>query len=445
MKNSRRDFLRKSSCGALSMAALATQMRHFGMVSSLTQASLDQAAAGDYPGYKALVCVFLSGGNDGNNLLVPNHNDATLSNYGVYNAARNTQGLALTQAQLLPIAVPRMGGLTYGLHPAFGDQTGAGGNAGVHSLWADGKMALVTNCGTLNEPMTKTFFQQNPSKRPYQLFSHSDQVTQAQTAISNSQSFTGWGGRVSDQVTLDANPSKLIPTITSIAGAQLFTNGQTTLPMAIAQANNTGASNLGGVLNPQGFNTTAASQARRTAFDELRKIDLSNNFTREASHVTDLAIDANNALQTTLEVTQAFPNTGIGLQLKQVARLIKKRSQLAMNRQVFYCQIGGFDTHNGQVFSQNNLLSQFSQAVRAFYDEMAAEGVGNDVTLFTLSDFGRTFNPAGVGSGVVGSDHAWSNHMMVIGGAVLGGDFYGVNTTNGTPFQTLTMGTAGPD
>jgi uncharacterized protein (DUF1501 family) len=118
--------------------------------------------------------------------------------------------------------------------------------------------------------------------------------------------------------------------------------------------------------------------------------------------------------------------------------------ELNVNRQIFFVQIGGFDTHNNQLPGQVTLFSQVGQAMRAFYDAMVAEGVSNNVTTFTLSDFGRTFNPAGSG-GAVGSDHAWGNHMFVMGGSVLGGDFWGVNTSNGTPFPTLTIGTAGPD
>ncbi len=429
------------------MVTLATQMEHFGLMSALAQkvdGSVDDKAGGEQ--YKALVLVYLAGGNDGNNTVIPNHSDATQSNYSVYQAAREPQGLSIPQASLLPITVPRMGGLTYGLHPSLGTVTG-GLNPGIHPLWALGKMAIVTNCGTLVAPMTKAQYQNGTVPKPYQLFSHSDQVAQSQTSISNTESYTGWGGRVSDRMTAGSNPSGLIPMVTSIAGAQLFTAGQTTLPMAIAQANNTGAPNLANVLNPQGFGTppTGANLARLNAFNALRTQDLSNEYIAAASNVTDLAMQANAALQGTDEVTVTFPNTGIGLQLKQVARLVKKRLSLNTNRQIFYVQIGGFDTHNGQVTNHSNLLSQFSQAVRAFYDEMGVQGVQNEVTIFTMSDFSRTFNPAGTGAGVVGSDHAWGNHLFVIGGSVLGGDFYGMNTTNGTPYPTLVMGTAGPD
>ncbi len=439
MNQSRREFLIRSGCG-LTMAALATQIEHFGLMSALAQKIDDEASEKEFGGenYKALVLVYLSGGNDANNMVVPNHNDTYLSNYTAYSAARTPQGLALSQAELLPIAVPRMNGLTYGLHPALGPVAG-GANNGIHELWSQGKMAVATNVGTLVRPLTKAQYQSNPSWRPYQLFSHSDQVAQSQTSIANTQAFTGWGGRVSDRLTASNNPNGLIPMITSISGAQLFTAGQTTLPMAIANAN----TSLANVLNPVGFGNTGGT-ARRTAFNQLRTHDLDANYVAAASHVTDLAIQANTALATFQEVTVPFPTSGIGLQLKQVARLIKKRLDLNVNRQIFYVQLGGFDTHTNQLVNHTNLLSQFSQAVRAFYDEMVVQGVSNNVTTFTMSDFGRTLNPAGSGTGV-GSDHAWGSHMFVIGGSVLGGDFYGMNTANGTPFPTLTMGTAGPD
>ena len=441
MKESRRDFLRKSGC-ALGMGAIATQMNHLGLVNAFAQRSVDSQAnpVGDV-GYKVLVLVYFAGGNDGNNMVIPNHSDATLSNYAAYSAARNTQGLAIPQASLLPISVPAMGGLTYGLHPSLGPVVGQPNN-GIHELWGLGKLAVVSNVGTLVRPMTKAQYQNNSIQKPYQLFSHSDQVAQSQTSVANTQAFTGWGGRLSDRMTPLQPPSPnnpLVPMITSIAGAQLFTAGQSTLPMAINDSN----TSLANVLNPAGFGNTGGA-ARRVSFNELRTYDLDSNYIKAASDVTNLAIQANNALQVTQEVTTAFPNTSIGRQLKQVARIIKERIDLRVQRQVFYCQIGSFDTHNNQLTGHTNLFTQFSQAARAFYDEMGIQGVSESVTLFTMSDFGRTFNPAGSGA-TVGSDHAWGNHMLVIGGSVQGGNFYGMPTANGTPFPTLTIGAAGPD
>ncbi len=437
MKQSRRDFIKKSGC-ALSMAAFATQVERFGMINVLANSP---AAPAGGP-YKALVLLFMAGGNDANNVVIPNHSSSTISNYAAYSAVRSPQGLALSQASLLPISVPAMGGLTYGLHPSFGPISG-GTNNGIHELWGQGKMAIVTNVGSLVAPMTKQEYQNGSVPKPFQLFSHSDQISQAQTAIANTQAFTGWGGRIADKMNESNNPGGLIPMVTSISGSQLFTNGQTTQPMAIGAANNTGTPNLKDVLNPRGFTNTGGA-ARLTSFNELRSYDLSSKYIQAASNVTDLAMAANAALQTSQEVTATFPNTSIGLQLKQVARLIKKRSDLSICRQVFFVQIGGFDTHTNQLGTQVSILGQMSQAIRSFYDEMTAQSMQDDVTLFSLSDFSRTFNPAGTGSGV-GTDHAWASHAFVVGGSVNGGNFYGMPTSNGTPFPTLTIGASGPD
>ena len=434
MKESRRDFLKKSGGCALGMVSLATQMHHLGTMSAMAQKVVDsQLTTAD--GYKALVLLFWAGGNDGNNMVIPNHNDATISNYNAYNSARSTQGLSIAQNTLLPISVPRLGGLTYGLHPSLGP--GATNN-GIYELYAQGKLAVVTNVGTLVRPLTKSQYQSSAFKKPSQLFSHSDQVTQNQTSISNTDSFTGWGGRISDRMTQGQNPGGLIPMITSISGAQLFTAGQSTLPLAIADS----GTSLANVLNPVGLGTSPSSTlARLNAFNALRAQDLSSNYIAAASHVTDLAMQANSALQTSDDTTVVFPNTSIGRQLRQVARLIKNRTDLAVSRQIFYVQIGGFDTHSNQLAQHVNLFGQFGQAMRSFYDEMTAQGVSNDVTTFTLSDFGRTMNPAGSGGGV-GSDHGWGNHMFAMGGSVNGGDFYGSLRPDGTGsyFPTLALG-----
>lgn len=442
MKENRREFLKRSGGCALGMVAMATQMHHLGMVNAFAQKAIDAGENDGGENYKALVLLFWSGGNDGNNMLIPNHNDTSVSNYAAYAAGRNAQGLAIPQNQLLPITVPRQGGLTYGFHPSLGPAATGAINNGIHELYGMGKLAVVTNVGTLVRPLTRAQYQSSSFQKPYQLFSHSDQVTQHQTTVSNTQAFTGWGGRIADRMTQPNNPNGLVPMITSIAGAQLFSAGQVTLPLAIADSNTT----LANVLNPAGFGTnpTGSTLARLNAFNSIRQMDLANNYVAAASHVTDLAMAANSALQTSQETTVAFPNTSIGRQFRQVARLIKKRFDLNVNRQVFYVQIGGFDTHTNQLNNQANLFGQFSQAMRSFYDEMTAQGVQNQVTTFTLSDFNRTFNPAGSGA-AVGSDHAWGNHMFVMGGAVNGGNFYGSLRPDGTGnyYPTLTQG--GPD
>lgn len=431
MKQNRREFLIKSGC-ALSMTALASQMRHFGLMSALAQKTENKNSVPS--DYRALVCVFLLGGNDGNNTIIPNHSSRSVSNYETYYDLRNPQSLALNQNVILPFAVPRMGNLAYGFHPTLGvGQT----NNGIYELWGLGKMAVVANVGTLAKPTTKAQMKDYYHPKPYNLYSHSDQAAQHQSGRSDRLSSTGWGGRLADQRNAPDNPNSLIPMITSIAGAQLFTAGQETLALAIAPA----PTGLNEVLNPQGYDSSVDSQAQLAALNSLRAEDLSSEVVAAASHITDQSITVNSSMQTYQEITVDFPNTSLGNQLKQVARIIKKRGDLNVTRQVFFCQLGGFDTHVLQINNHANLLAQTSQAMRAFYDEMVVQGLSDKVTQFTMSDFSRTMNPSNAGLGV-GTDHGWGNHQFVIGGGVTSADFYGLNTANGTPYPSLDLGGA---
>jgi uncharacterized protein (DUF1501 family) len=438
MKENRRDFL-KTSCRALSMTALATQLGQLGLLSAFGQksrTSRNESEAAPPDDYKALVCILMFGGNDGNNTIIPNHNDASLSNYAAYSAARATQGLALPQSSLLPVTVPRMGGLSYGLHPGFG--TIAGGiNAGLHELFALGKMAVVTNVGTLVQPLTRQQYQSGSAPRPLQLFSHTDQMAQQQSARADATSLSGWGGRISDKITVSANPNRLVPTITGTGGS-LFAFGETMQPLSIGPA----PTPLSNILALAGDTNTPVANARQNALIQSMNLGSTSELVVASNQINRTAMQIRNSMGNIPEVTVNFPNTELGNQLKQIARVIRGRDVLAVKRQIFFVILDGFDTHTTQINEQLRLLSQLSQASRAFYEEMVAQGLQNQVTQFTLSDFNRTFNPGGAGA-LVGSDHAWANHMLVIGGGVIGGNFYGNNTSNGTPFPTLVQN--GPD
>ncbi len=420
MNKDRRDFL-KSSCRALSMVAMATQLRHFGAVSVLAQNAVDAAPAGN--DYKALVCVFLNGGNDSNNVVIPNYEEG----YNQYFAARGPQGLAVPRANLLPMTPPSMGGQVYGLHPSLPN---------LHGLWNQGKVGIVCNVGPLVRPITRAEYQSG-APRPYQLFSHSDQVEQFRTAISTTRSGTGWGGRLADRTAV-LNQGAAISMITSIAGANVFNVGNNSSPLIVTPA----PTPLNQVLALTGFGTGTEEDGRRAALDRIRTRDLDKTMVQQASILTQQAVNVSLQLSQNPVLTVTFPTTSLGNQLAQVAKLMKFRTQLNMSRQIFFVQIGGFDTHFNQLGAQPSLLTQIDNALKAFYDETVAQGIANDVTTFTMSDFNRTFNPAGSGSGV-GSDHAWGGHHIVMGGSVLGGNFYGRPTSNGTFFPTLVN--TGPD
>jgi uncharacterized protein (DUF1501 family) len=418
----RRNFLRQSGCAAVTAATMAASISKLGQINALAQGGT---------GYKALVCVFLSGGNDCNNTIVPFN---AADGYTQYNAVRGASGLALPQATLVgPLTPTNLAGRQFGMHPNLSPEVAnAGQMPGLKAIWDAGKMAVLCNAGNLVQPITKAQYQAGIG-RPYALFSHSDQVAQQQSSQSTVPSQTGWGGRVSDAM-FGVNGAAPLPMITSIAGTSLFTAGQVTKPLAIADSNTP----LGNVLRLIMTGTTAEQTARRTAFDSIRTID-AGYLGNAANETYGQALTAAAALATTPTITTTFPNTSLGRQLLQVARLIKLQATLGLSRQIFFVNIGGFDNHSNQTGSnptnpagggtnsgnQGSLFTQFSQAVRAFYDEMVVQNQSNNVTTFTLSDFGRTLGPAGSGAATVGSDHAWGSHLFILGGSVLGGRFYG--------------------
>jgi uncharacterized protein (DUF1501 family) len=415
----RRDFLCKSAY-AMGAATVATGLKRFAMINALAM----QNAPTDY---KALVCIFLNGGNDNNNTIVPL--DAT--GYGNYSSARLASGLAIPQATLLPITVPSMSNAQFGLHPNLTD---------LRTLYTQQKLAVVANAGPLVHPMTRDEYRNNLVPKPYQLFSHSDQVTQWQTSIANTRSQTGWGGRLSDR-TQGFNGGASFPMVTSIAGSQIFNFGVNTRPLAIASA----TTPLNQVLVLSGFGGGADEVARRNSMNFLRTIDRQNTLVQTTSDSTQQALDISAAFSTDPVLTTVFPNTTLGNQLKQVAKVMKLNqtsTALELERQIFFCSLGGFDTHQNQPNDQGNLFTQLNAAMKAFYDATVELGIESRVTSFTISDFGRTLQPSGTGS-EVGTDHAWGTNMFVMGGAVRGGDFYGVPGPNGTVFPSLVL--AGPN
>jgi uncharacterized protein (DUF1501 family) len=384
--------------------AMASSIESFGIVHALTpQAATD---------YKALVCIFLNGGNDGNNMLV------SLDQYAAYASARGPD-LTIPQANLLPVSP--VGGGSYAFHPNLPD---------MRDLFNQGRLAAVCNIGPLVEPLTRTTYQNGTGKKPLQLFSHSDQVGLFQTAISNVVSQTGWGGRVADS-TRSLNGLATFPQNISIAGINLLLTGVDARQLAVADS----GTSLANVLQlNNGAGASASDNASRTAsFNELRTLDNSFKLVKAASDTRTSAIQTDVALSGVNPIlTTVFPNTSLGRQLLQIARLIKASTDptagINMKRQIFFAQIGGFDTHSNQRGGQDALLLQVNAAMKAFYDATIELGHQNNVTAFTLSDFNRTFQPAGSGT-AAGSDHAWGNHHLVLGGAVAGNTLYGTYPT----------------
>ena len=448
MNDSRRKFLRTSVCG-LTGAAMLASMEKLNLVNAMVQQQTDVASD-----YKALVCIFLSGGSDCNNMIVPfDDYNAT----GGYAAVRTSSGLAVPQSALVKFTPSNTSGVAFGFHPNLSPEVANPTQTfkGLLDVWNAGKLAVLCNYGSLVRPITRAQYQAGIG-RPYQLFSHSDQVAQQMTSVANTVGQTGWGGRVADR-TNPLNGSVALPMNITLAGSSLFCTGVNSRLLAIAPAPTTLANLL--LLNwsgPSAANPNNSGSSYRT----LLGYDLDATLIKAASDTTSQALSADTALnQTDPTLTATFPTTSLGNQLKQIAKLIKIKDAvgITMKRQIFFCSVGGFDTHTNETSTdptvpngaggQGNLLTQLSQAMRAFYDEMVAQGLGNNVTTFTLSDFGRTLQPSGSGAASVGSDHAWASHAFIMGGSVAGGMFYGSRRPDGSglPFGYPTLQLGGPD
>jgi len=379
MTLSRRDFLLKSA--TLGAAGLA--LNRFGLVNALAQSG----------GYQALVCIFLFGGNDSNNTIVP------VDDYASYEAVRSVaSGLNIPRDVLLSIAPPSAGS-TFGLHPSL---------AALQPLWAQKRLAVVCNVGPLVEPISRGQYLGGGSAIPVNLFSHSDQQGQWQTCVSTGPSATGWGGRTADRL----DTSATFPLMVTVAGLTPFTAAVAARPIALTP---------GQAFTFNGF-TGTYGPSRSAAFQALLQLDTDQQLVRSAGETTAMALENGKVLSTLPPLQTIFPATILGNQLKEVAQLLLlNQTTLGLSRQLFFCSLGGFDTHSGQLTTQASLLSQLGNAMAAFDAATQEIGVSQQVTTFTLSDFARTFVP----NGNIGTDHAWGGHHFVMGGAVNGGDFYG--------------------
>lgn len=379
---------------ALSGAAYAASLHKLSLMNLFATAN-----APDDANYKALVCIFLFGGNDANNMLIP------YDNYADYAAARAGAPFEIAQADLLQISAPSQG-QTFGLPNRTTYNT-----TDIFNLYEAGHLAFVCNTGNLLVPMDRPTYLGHPELRPDQLFSHSNQQDENQSAAYQGSSQTGWGGRLAERV----YGGELFPIQVSVAGVTIFETAITQRPLVVPP---TGALNLALRYDPMRQDTLDAVNA-------ILGLDDGTRLRRSAADVKAQSLSTRGQLQTDPTVG-TFPNTTLGNQLRQISKLISLRDVLSgggpMGHQIFFASLGGFDTHATQNMNQGTLLTQVSAALAAFYAELERQQVASQVTTFTLSDFSRTFK---IGAQASGTDHAWGSHHIVMGGAVRGGDFYG--------------------
>lgn len=390
----RREFLRRSS--ALGLAGVAAPW-------ALSLAAMGEAAAAALPGdYRALVCVFLYGGNDFANTLVP-YDQAS---YNSYAAIR--QALAIPRDQLTATALtsssPLPGGRQMALNPAL---------APLKAIFDAGKMGVLLNIGTLVQPVTLAQYKAGTAKLPPKLFSHNDQQSVWQSSLPEG-AVNGWGGRIGD-LFLNANTSSTFTCI-NVSGNAVFMSGQQAVQYQISTA---GALPLNALSKPA-FGSAACSAALKTLITAPR----SHLIEAEQNRVVSRALAAQGTLAGALSgVSLQTPfdaKSSLAMQLKMVAQLIAARSALGASRQVFFVSLGGFDLHDNLMSQHPLLLAQVASGLSSFYNAMVELGISDKVTSFTASDFGRTLSSNGDGS-----DHGWGGYHFVLGGAVKGGQYYG--------------------
>ena len=389
----------------------AVQLSAMGMAVPLAinLAAVGEAAAFDATDYKALVCVFLHGGNDYANTVVPY--DPT--NYAQYHQLRagtggeDQAGIALARADLAATALTPVDGavLTDGLQYALAPQL-----VGLKQLFDSGRLAIQLNVGPLIQPTTLMQYQSSnraANPLPPKLFSHNDQQSLWQSDGSEG-STSGWGGRLGD-IALSAGPSNSQLTCISAGSNAVFVAGRDALQYQISGGGAVRIRALGGTL--------------RNAVNSIVTRNSAHVLERECAAVTRRSIDLEGTVNAALggvALTTVFPNNLLARQMRIVARLIGANATLGVKRQVFFVSIGGFDTHNSLITDHQRLMTHLNGAMSAFHAATVELGVADKVTTFTASDFGRTLS-----SNTDGSDHGWGSHHFVMGGAVKGGRFYG--------------------
>ncbi len=411
-KISRRRFLGEASCTAVGSSSLFSTLMNLRMTNTAAaqnlpatpSRSVTELASGD--DYKALVCVFLAGGNDSFNMLVPSSDTA----YNDYATIRSD--LALSSGSLLPLNYSDSQGRSYGLHPSMPE---------VANMFNDGEVAFVANVGTLVEPTTKANIDAGLANLPLGLYSHSDQIMHWQTSVPDKRTGFGWGGRTADLLN-SLNSNDQISMNISLSGSNLFQTGQTLTEYTLLpnnQADGKGAVQIWGHDRPWIRYTL-----QKAAIESMLDLEYQNLFDQTFANMTSAAVASGNQFVSAIEsldpFTTVYSDTNLSHSLHMVAKTIALHNTLGFRRQVFFVLMGGWDHHDEVLDNQLEMLSIVSKGLKEFSDTLKEIGVYDQVTTFTASDFGRTLSSNGKGS-----DHAWGGNHIVMGGGVNGQRIFG--------------------
>ena len=403
-KLTRRKFIGQASCAALGSISVLNALTNLKALNSAVLGSPTAMAGGDY---KALVCLFFSGGNDSFNMLVP----TDISRYGDYQVTRSNQALDRNELIGLTPQVSTPG--DYGLHPAM---------PRVGRMFNEGKLSFINNVGTLVEPLTKGEIWNGQSRLPLGLFSHSDQTQQWQTAYPHERSAIGWGGRIAD-IIKSVNDNDKISMNISMSGTNVWQTGNSTVEYTLdAQEGSIGITGYGVDNQWDMFNI-----ARTEAIDRMLAHHYEDAFKKAYVEPIKVARDGHIQFQQGLESINDFNTVfeddyaNLSRQFEMVAKTIAMRDFLGFKRQIFFVDMGGWDHHDELLGNQNDMLAVVDNALASFYEALEEMGIQDCVTTFTMSEFARTLTSNGNGT-----DHAWGGNVMVMGGSqVNGGQMFG--------------------
>jgi uncharacterized protein (DUF1501 family) len=388
----RRSFIKRLLTSSIATSSMTGLFTNF----SIMQRVLAQTS-NRFDDYKALVCVFLHGGNDSFNMLIPT-NDI---DYQSYQSVRQT--LAYPQHELLAVTPKSEQPYALGMPNAM---------AALQPLFNQGKLAILANCGTLLQPISKAQALADQSKLPAQLFSHNDQQMLWQSGQIESSSASGWAGRMSD---LLMDSQHRLSMNLSLAGNNLWQTGTNSRPYAIDAA---GVETFAALDPEKPWNSSRVTTFAQLLNASQHKLALGYQQIVERAQ-TNIQL-LSQVIESAPSTNITYPNSDLAQQLSMVAKLISQQQVLTQPRQIFFVSMGGFDTHDSQAVNHPLLLARLCSALAVFHSNLEQLGKSEQVTTFTMSDFGRTLTSNGDGT-----DHGWGGHQLILGGAVRGGDIYG--------------------